>query len=86
MHPNKTIPVKLIGPPFCRRYQRMRASVIEAAQRLDLTIELVEVGELAQLVQVNPLSLPRLYIGEALIASKNPPKAHIIESALASQR
>lgn len=50
----------------------MRTSVIEAAQRLSLSIDLVEVSELAQLAQVNPLSLPRLYIGGALLASKNP--------------
>ena len=82
MYPNNMISVKLIGPPFCRRYQRMRAGVIEVAQRLGLTIDLVEVGEIAQLVQVNPLSLPRLYIGKELIASKNPPKTQALERAL----
>lgn len=76
------IPVKLLGPPFCRRYQRMRASVLDAAQRLGLSIDLVEVSELSQLAQVNPLSLPRLYIGETLIATKNPPKDQTLVNAL----
>ena len=79
------IPVKLMGAPMCRRYQRMRASVIREAQRLNIPIELQEIGETEQLAQVNPLSLPRLYIGEELIASKNPPKTQAIERALAGK-
>ena len=34
------------------------------------------------LSRLNPLSLPRLYIGDILVASQNPPKAETITQAL----
>ncbi len=78
----QTVPVKLVGSPACRRYQRMRASVIEEAERLKLVIQVEEIGDTEALSRFNPLSLPRLYIGDELIASQNPPKAHEVVRAL----
>lgn len=76
------IEIKLVGTPACRRYQRMRESVIHEAERLGIPIELKEIGGTEQLLQFNPLSLPRLYIGEKLVASQNPPQAQEIEQEL----
>jgi hypothetical protein len=81
-HENTMIPVKLIGTPTCRRYQKMRASVLEEAGRQKLAIQIEEVGDTETLSKFNPLSLPRLYIGDILIASQNPPKPEIISQAL----
>lgn len=74
--------VTLYGTPSCRRYQRMREMVIHASQRLGVPIELQEIGDTGSLSQINPLSLPRLYIGEKLVASQNPPRAQEVELAL----
>ena len=76
------IPVKLIGTPTCRRYQKMRASVLGEAERQKLAIRVEEVGDTETLSKFNPLSLPRLYIGDVLVASQNPPKPEIISQAL----
>ena len=76
------IPVKLIGTPTCRRYQKMRASVLEEAERQKLAIQVEEVGDTETLSKFNPLSLPRLYIGDILVASQNSPKPEIISQAL----
>ena len=81
-HENTMIPVKLIGTPTCRRYQKMRASVIEEAEWQKLTIQVEEIGDTETLSKFNPLSLPRLYIGDILVASQNPPKPEIISQAL----
>lgn len=75
------ITVTLYGTPFCRRYQKMHKLVQDEAVRLNLSIKMDEVSETAQLVQFSPLSLPRLYIGDELIASQNPPKAQEIACA-----
>jgi hypothetical protein len=77
------IPVKLIGSPACRRYQKMRAVVLDVATRLGVLVNIEEVGEAEKLSQFNPLSLPRLYIGDELVASQNPPKSQNIERILA---
>ena len=82
IHENIMIPVKLIGTPTCRRYQKMRASVLEEAERQKLAIQVEEVGDTDTLSKFNPLSLPRLYIGDNLVASQNPPKPEIISQAL----
>lgn len=74
--------VTLYGTPSCRRYQRMREMVINASQRLGVPIELQEVGDTGSLSQINPLSLPRLYIRERLVASQNPPRVQEVELAL----
>ncbi len=76
------IPVKLIGTPACRRYQRMRDAVLKEAERLGIAIQLEEIGDTESLSQINPLSLPRLYIGETLVAAQNPPKSQEIVLAL----
>jgi hypothetical protein len=76
------ITVKLIGTPTCRRYEKMRASVLEEAERQKLVIQVEEVGDTETLSKFNPLSLPRLYIKDILVASQNPPKAEIILQAL----
>ncbi len=46
----------LFGTPSCRRYQKMRKLVVEEAARLDLSIQIEEISETAQLTQFNPLS------------------------------
>jgi hypothetical protein len=81
-HENTMITVKLIGTPTCRRYEKMRASVLEEAERQKLVIQVEEVGDTETLSKFNPLSLPRLYIKDILVASQNPPKAEIILQAL----
>jgi hypothetical protein len=77
--------VKLIGTPSCRRYQKMRSSVIEEAGRLKLAIQVEEAGDLETLAQFNPLSLPHLYIEGKLIASQNPPTRQELKRALESR-
>lgn len=76
------IEVRLMGTPSCRRYQRMRVMVLAEAEKLGAEIHLTEVGDTESLSKINPLSLPRLYIGEELIASQNPPKADVAAQAL----
>lgn len=76
------IEVRLMGTPACRRYQRMRELVLAEAKKLGAEIHLTEVGDTASLSQINPLSLPRLYIGDELIASQNPPKADVASQAI----
>jgi hypothetical protein len=83
-NPEETIPVKLVGSPACRRYQKMRVDVLDAANRLGMQVYIEEIGETEKLAQFNPLSLPRLYIGEELVAAQTPPKAQDIERALTS--
>jgi len=68
----------LYGTPTCRRYQKMHKLVLDEAARLNLSIEINEISETAQLVQFSPLSLPRLYINGNLVASQNPPRVEQI--------
>ncbi len=75
----------LFGTPSCRRYQKMRKLVVEEAARLDLSIQIEEISETAQLTQFNPLSLPRLYINGNLVASQNPPKVAQITKILTQE-
>jgi len=75
-------PVKLVGSPACRRYQKIRAVVLDVSTRLGMQANIEEISEAEKLSQFNPLSLPRLYIGDELVASQNPPKAQDIEHAL----
>jgi hypothetical protein len=82
----QAIPVKLVGSPACRRYQKMRAVVLDVAARFDMQVKIEELGEAEKLAQFNPLSLPRLYIRDELVASQNPPKAQDIEHILAGNR
>jgi hypothetical protein len=79
----QTIPIKLVGSPACRRYQKMRAVILDVATRLGVQVNIEEVDEAEKLSQFNPLSFPRLYIGDELVASQNPPRAQDIERALA---
>ena len=68
------ISITLYGTPSCRRYKKMRQLVLDEAVRLNISIHLDEIMETAQLVQFSPLSLPRLYINDQLVASQNPPR------------
>lgn len=72
------ITISLYGSPDCRRYQTMRQLVVSEAARLNLNIHIDEYCETEQLVQFNPISLPRLYINGTLAASQNPPNARQI--------
>lgn len=68
------VKVQLFGPPQCRRYQKMRTAVREAAAEIGLELELAEINDTDRLSQSNPLDLPRLYLNGELIALRNPPK------------
>jgi hypothetical protein len=81
-----TIPVKLVGSPACRRYQKMRVAVLDAAAQLEVQVLIEEISEIETLSQFNPLSLPQLYIGKELVASQNPPSAQEIVHVLAGNR
>jgi hypothetical protein len=76
------IEVRLMGTPTCRRYQRMRDLILAEAKKLGAQIHLTEIGDTESLSQVNPLSLPRIYVGDELLASQNPPKADAASQAL----
>jgi len=77
-----TITAKLIGSPACRRYQKMRTVILAEAQKLGVEIYLIETSDTESLSKFNPLSLPRMYIGDVLIASQNPPKADVASQAM----
>ena len=74
--------ITLYGTPSCRRYQRMQKLVVDEATRLNIPIQVNEISETEQLVQFSPLSLPRLYINDKLVASQNPPKVEQITKML----
>jgi len=76
------VAVTLYGTPSCRRYQKMREIVLSESDRLGITVWLEEIGDMDRLSKINPLSLPRLYIGDELVASQNPPKVQMVEQAL----
>ncbi len=64
----------------------MQKLVMDEAARLNLPIQVNEVSETAQLVQFSPLSLPRLYINDKLVASQNPPKVEQITKVLEQEK
>lgn len=78
--------VTLYGTPSCRRYQKMRKLVLDEAARLNLPIQVNEISETAQLAQFSPLSLPRLYINDKLVASQNPPKVEQVTKMLEQEK
>jgi hypothetical protein len=78
--------ITLYGTPSCRRYQKMHKLVVDAAARLNLPILVTEISETAQLIQFSPLSLPRLYINDKLVASQNPPKVEQITKVLEQEK
>ena len=80
------ITVTLYGTPTCRRYQKMHKLVLDESARLNLPVQVDEVSETAQLVQFSPLSLPKLYINDKLVASQNPPKVEQITKVLEQEK
>ncbi|GAB4419398.1 MAG: hypothetical protein Kow002_06950 [Anaerolineales bacterium] len=72
----------LYGTTSCRRYQRMKKALLEAAEKTQTAITINEVEEIEALEKFNPLSLPRLYIGNELIASQNPPKSDAVSRVI----
>lgn len=80
------VTVTLYGTPTCRRYQRMQKLVVDEATRLNIPIQINEISETAQLVLFSPLSLPRLYINDKLVASQNPPKIEQITKMLEQEK
>lgn len=76
------IEVRLMGTPACRRYQKMRAVILAEAEKFGAEIHLTEIGDTESLSTIDPLSLPRLYVGDELLASQNPPKADAAAQAL----
>ena len=67
--------IKLIGSSGWRRYQKMCAVAIREAERMGIPFSFEEVNDMEHLARLNPLNLPRLYINETLVASRNPPKS-----------
>ena len=78
--------VTLYGTPACHRYQKMKKLVLDESARLNLPVKMDEVSETAQLVQFSPLSLPRLYINDQLVASQNPPRVEQITKMLEQEK
>lgn len=68
------VKIESFGTPQCRRFRRIRTTVLEAAAKLRLEIELKEINDSDLLSQSNPLELPRLNLNGELIASRNPQK------------
>lgn len=64
----------------------MQKLVLDEAARLNISIQVNEISDTAQLVQFSPLSLPRLYINDKLVASQNPPKVEQITKMLEQER
>ena len=64
----------------------MQKLVVDEATRLNIPIQVNEISETAQLVQFSPLSLPRLYINDKLVASQNPPKVEQITKMLEQEK
>lgn len=64
----------------------MQKLVLDEATRLNIPIQVNEISETEQLVQFSPLSLPRLYINEKLVASQNPPKVELIAKMLEQEK
>jgi len=78
------IKIALFGTPQCRRYQKMRTAVQEAAAELGMEIQLEEINDSDQLSQSNPLDLPRLYLNGELIAVRNPLKSKTLVEQMRS--
>jgi hypothetical protein len=55
---------------------------MDAADKMQTSVNLNEIEEIEALEKFNPLSLPRLYVNEELIASQNPPKVESVREAL----
>ena len=72
------ITATLYGTTSCRRYQRMRKALLEAAEKTQTSVDINEVEEIEALEKFNPLSLPRLYLNDELVASQNPPSVEKI--------
>ena len=64
----------------------MQKLVVDEATRLNIPIQVNEISETEQLVQFSPLSLPRLYINDKLVASQNPPKVEQITKMLEQKK
>jgi hypothetical protein len=71
------IKVTLCGIPACRRYKKMRETVLVEATRLGIAVRLEEIGDTDSLSRINPLSLPCLYVSDELVASQNPIKVGV---------
>lgn len=78
------IKATLYGTPTCRRYQRMKTALLDAAERTQISITIQDVEELEALEKFSPLSLPRLYINDEMVASQNPPSVEKIVQFLES--
>jgi hypothetical protein len=76
------VKIEFWGAPHCRRYQKMRTAIQEAAAELGLEIEFEEINDTDRLSQSNPLDLPRLVANGELIASRNPPKVSTLAEQL----
>jgi len=60
----------------------MKTVLLDEAEKLGIPLDVHEISDTDNLAQLNPLSLPRLYIQGNLIASKNSPKPEDIHTAL----
>ena len=74
--------VKLVGAETCRRYQRMRALVLEEVRRSGQEIELIEETEAEGILKYRTVNLPMLFIGGEEIAQGNPPSRQKVRERL----
>ena len=68
------VTIQLWGSPTCPRYQRMRRTVLNEAQRLGVDVRLEEINDAGHLAGVNPLHLPQLRRNGQVLARGNPPR------------
>ena len=73
---------RLYGAADCRRYRRMKERLLRAAAAARVEVVLQEINQSEALMQFNPLSLPRLYAGEKLLAAQNPPAESVLRRYL----
>lgn len=77
-----TLVMQLWGSPTCPRYERMRRTVLEEAQRLGVDVRLDEINDVGRLARVNPMHLPQLRMDDRVLARGNPPSAEAVASWL----
>ncbi len=68
-----TLHVRLYGAPACRRYQRFRERLLEAALTTVAQLVVEEINDVSSLARFNPLTLPRLEVNGRVVASRNVP-------------
>lgn len=79
------VTIKLVGSPHCHRTERIRVLVERVIQKMDIPCRLIELNDLDEMSQYNPLNLPMLFVGKELVAVRNPPVENQIIQAILSE-